>query len=37
VEKNEVLLENLGADIRSQDQTYGPKYYSERMASSLEV
>jgi hypothetical protein len=29
VEKNEVLPENLEADVRSRDRTYGLKYHNE--------
>jgi hypothetical protein len=34
VEKNKVLLENLKADVQSQDRTYNQKYHSGRMAPS---
>jgi hypothetical protein len=37
VEKNEVLLENLKADVWSQDRTYDPKYHSGRMTLNLDV
>jgi hypothetical protein len=35
--ENEVLPENLEANVRSRDWTYGPKYHSERTAPSLDV
>jgi hypothetical protein len=37
VEKNKVLPENFEMNVQSRDRTYGPKYYSERMAPSPEV
>jgi hypothetical protein len=37
VKKNEVFLENLGVDIRSQNWTYGLKNHSGRMAQSPDV
>jgi hypothetical protein len=37
VEKNEVLLENLKADVRSRDQMYSPKFHSGRMAPSMNI
>jgi hypothetical protein len=33
--ENEVLPENLGANVRSQDQMYDPKYHSGRMVQSV--
>jgi hypothetical protein len=35
--ENEVLLENLEANVRSQDQTYSLKYNSGRIALSPDV
>jgi hypothetical protein len=37
VEKNEVLLENLKADVWSQDQTYVSKYHNEYMAPNPDI
>jgi hypothetical protein len=37
VEKNEVLPENLEADVQSQDWMYGLKYHSGHMALSPDV
>jgi hypothetical protein len=37
VEKNEVLLENLKVDVRSQDWAYDSKYHSEHMALSPDI
>ena len=37
MEKNKVIPKNLEADIRSQDWMCGPKYHSERTASSPNV
>jgi hypothetical protein len=35
--ENEVLLENLEADVWSRDHMYGPKYHSKHTALSLHV
>jgi hypothetical protein len=35
--ENKVLHENLKANVRSRDQTYGPKYHNGRTAPSLDV
>ena len=35
--QNEVLPENLEADIQSQDQMYGLKYHNKRTTSSTDV
>ena len=35
--ENEVLLETLKADVRSQDRIYGPKCHNERTAPSPDV
>jgi hypothetical protein len=37
VEKNEVLPENLEADVQSRDQMYGPKYQSRCTTSSSNI
>jgi hypothetical protein len=37
VKKNEVLTENLEADIQSQDRTYGSKYHNGCMALSSDI
>jgi hypothetical protein len=33
--ENEVLPENLEADVLSQDRTYGPKYHNGRTIQSI--
>jgi hypothetical protein len=37
MEKNEVFLENLEADVQSQNRAYGLKYHSKSTAPSSNV